>query len=96
VIVSNKPNEIKLNLPANLQAGVYANNMMIAHTREEFVMDFSFVMPPVGTVVSRITTNPGHVKRIIKALQDNVKKYEARFGPIILAEEPKGPIGSNA
>jgi hypothetical protein len=94
--VSNKPNEIKLNLPANLQAGVYANNMMIAHTREEFVMDFSFVTPPVGTVVSRITTNPGHVKRIIKALQDNVKKYEARFGPIILAEEPKGPIDFNA
>ncbi len=91
-----KPNEIKLNLPAHLQAGVYANNMMVTHTREEFVMDFAFITPPVGTVVGRITTSPGHMKRIIAALQENVKKYEARFGTIILAEEPKGPIGFNA
>ena len=94
--MSTKPNEIKLNLPAHLQAGVYANNMMVTHTREEFVMDFSFITPPVGTIVARVMTSPGHMKRIIAALQDNVKKYEARFGTIILAEEPKGTIGFNA
>jgi hypothetical protein len=94
--VSNKAKEIKLNLPANVQPGVYSNNMMVSHTREEFVMDFSFITPPVGTVVARITTSPGHMKRIITALQDNVKKYEVKFGTIILAEEPKGPININA
>lgn len=40
--------------------------------------------------------SPGHIKRIISALQDNVKKYEAKFGTIIQAEEPKGNIGFNA
>jgi hypothetical protein len=94
--VSNKPKEIKLNLPAHLQSGVYANNMFITHSREEFVMDFAFITPPVGSVVARVTTSPGHMKRIIAALQDNVKKYEAKFGTIILAEEPKGPVGYNA
>ncbi len=94
--MSDKPHEIKLNLPAHLQAGVYTNNMLITHNREEFVMDFSFIIPPVGTVTARIITSPGHIKRIISALQDNVKKYESKFGTIIQAEEPKGPIGFNA
>ncbi|GBE06371.1 MAG TPA: DUF3467 domain-containing protein [Nitrospirae bacterium] len=94
--MADKPREIKLNFPAQLQAGVYSNNMMVSHSREEFVMDFSFITPPMGTVVGRITTSPGHVKRIISALQDNVKKYEAKFGTILQAEEPKGNIGFNA
>jgi len=94
--VSNKLNEIKVNFPAHLQSGAYGNNMLVTHTREEFVMDFSFITPPVGTVIARVITNPGHMKRIISALQDNVKKYEAKFGAIIQAEEPKGPIGFNA
>jgi hypothetical protein len=70
--------------------------MLVTHTRDEFVMDFSFITPPSGIVVARVTTSPGHIKRVIKALQDNVKKYEARFGTIILAEEPKGSLGYNA
>lgn len=94
--MSKKPNNIKVNFPAHLQAGVYTNNILVAHTREEFVMDFSFVTPPVGTVIARIITSPGHMKRIISALQDNVKKYEAKFGTIIQAKEPKGHIGFHA
>jgi len=94
--VSNKLNEIKVNFPAHLQQGAYANNMLVSHTREEFVMDFSLITPPVGAVTARVITSPGHVKRIISALQDNVKKYEAKFGTIIQAEEPKGQIGFNA
>jgi len=92
----NKPNEIKVNFPVNIQGGVYANSMLISHTREEFVMDFTFITPPMGTVIARIITSPGHIKRIISALQDNVKKYETKFGTIIQAEEPEGPIGYNA
>lgn len=94
--MSNKLNEIKVNFPAHLQQGVYANNMLVSHTREEFVMDFSLITPPVGTVTARVITSPGHVKRIISALQDNVRKYEAKFGAIIQAEEPEGQIGFNA
>ncbi len=94
--MADKTHEIKVNFPVHLQAGVYANSMLVTHTREEFVMDFSFITPPMGTVIARIITSPGHIKRIISALQDNVKKYEAKFGTIIQAEEPKGHIGYNA
>lgn len=94
--MADKPHEIKLNFPAQLQSGTYANNMMVSHSRDEFIMDFSFITPPMGTVTARVVTSPGHIKRIISALQDNVKKYEAKFGTIIQAEEPKGNIGFNA
>ena len=96
--MANKPNEIKINIPAHLQAGVYANSMAVTHTREEFIMDFSLITPPAGTVNARVITSPGHIKRIISALQDNVKRYEAQFGIIMAADEPKdkGPIGFNA
>jgi hypothetical protein len=88
--------EIKVNFPPHLQGGVYSNNMLVSHTKEEFIMDFMMVVPPVGTVMSRVIISPGHVKRMIIALQDNVKKYEARFGTIQAAEELKGNIGFQA
>jgi hypothetical protein len=89
----NQDKEIKINFPPHLQGGVYANNMMVAYTKEEFIMDFMMLVPPNGTVTSRVIISPGHMKRIINALQDNVKKYEASFGTIQAAEEPKGDIG---
>ncbi len=92
----DKPQKIKVNLPANIQTGVYTNSMLITHTREEFIMDFSFITPPIGTVAARVITSPGHVKRIISALEDNVRNYEAKFGTIIQAEEPKGQVSHNA
>ena len=88
--------EIKVNFPPHLQGGVYSNNMVVSHTTEEFIMDFMMVAPPVGTVMSRVIISPGHVKRMISALQDNVQKYEARFGTIQAAEELKGNIGFQA
>jgi hypothetical protein len=94
--MKEKPQELKINLPAEVQAGVYANNLLITHTREEFIMDFSVIVPPAGTVTARVITSPGHMKRIIAALQENVKRYEAQFGIILQAEEPKGAIGFHA
>ena len=85
--------EIKVHFPQQLQGGVYANNMIVAHTKEEFIMDFFMAAPPSGAVTARIITSPGHIKRIISALQDNVRKYEQKFGKIAPAEEPKGTIG---
>jgi len=94
--MSDRANQIKVNFPAHLQAGAYTNNMVVSHTREEFVMDFSFITPPIGTVVSRVTTSPGHMKRIISALQENVKKYESKFGTIIQSDQLQGPIEYSA
>ena len=88
-----EPKEIKVNFPQERQGGVYANNMVVAHTKEEFIMDFIMVAPPSGTVISRVISSPGHMKRIIRALQTNLKAYEDKFGEIREAEEPPTKIG---
>jgi hypothetical protein len=85
--------EIKVSFPPELQGGAYANNMVVAHTREEFILDFLMVAPPAGTVTARVIVSPGHMKRILDALRDNISKYETTFGSIRAAEEPKGTIG---
>ena len=84
--------EIKVNFPPELQGGVYSNNMVVSHTKEEFILDFLMVAPPAGAVTARVVVSPGHMKRILAALQDNVSKYEKNFGTIQIAEEPKGKI----
>lgn len=88
-----KPKEIKIKFPEKLQGGVYANNMVLAYTKEEFIMDFMLVAPPAGAVTSRVIISPGHMKRIIRALQNSVNNYEGKFGKIEEAKEPIGKIG---
>ena len=80
---------IKVFFPNEMKGGVYANNMIVTHTREEFILDFLMVIPPEGTVNARVIVSPGHMKRIFEALGDNVSKYEKTFGTIKMAEEPK-------
>jgi hypothetical protein len=93
--MSNGPGakEITINFPPQLQGGVYANNMVVGHTKEEFILDFMMVAPPTGTVTARVILSPGHIKRVLEALRDNISKYENTFGTIQIAEEPKGKIG---
>jgi len=83
--------EVKINFPEAIRGGAYANSMFINHTREEFIMDFIMIMPPVGSVTARVITSPGHAKRMLAALTDNLKKYEAKFGKIVVATEPPRP-----
>ena len=83
--------EVKVNFPQELVGGVYSNNMLITHTREEFILDFMMVAPPTGAVTSRVILSPGHLKRAIAALQENLKKYEARFGEVASTEAPDLP-----
>lgn len=85
------PNQQKINIKATdeILKGHYANNLMAAHSREEFILDFINLMPPQANLISRIITSPGHMKRIVTALQDNLKKYEDKFGRIEQAEAPK-------
>ena len=85
--------DIKISFSQEIQGGVYANNMIVSHTKEEFILDFIMVAPPTGTVTARVIVSPGHMKRILEALRDNVSKYENSFGTIQIAEEPKGKIG---
>ncbi len=91
--MSNGSQEVKVNFPQQLQGGVYSNNLVVSHSKEEFIMDFMMIAPPSGSVTARVIISPGHMKRMIAALEDNVKKYEGKFGKIEKAEEPKGELG---
>ena len=64
--------------------GLYCNLAFIAHSEQEFILDFIFLSPqqPKAKVRSRVITSPKHATRFLAALADNLKKYEARFGAI--------------
>lgn len=83
--------EIKINFPESLRGGVYSNSMFINHTKEEFIMDFVMVTPPTGAVTARVVTSPGHMKRIVAVMADNLKKYEDKFGKLAESAEPHRP-----
>jgi len=75
--------------------GVYSNLMQVTHSKEEFVLDFFLTFPPAGILASRVVMSPGHLKRMITALKDNIEKYEGKFGKIEEAEVPEAKLGFN-
>ncbi len=81
--------ERPLELEKEISPGVYANQLLVSHTQEEFVLDFFAVAPPRGAHVARVFTSPGHLKRIIRALQTNVQMFEKKYGKIKEAQEPQ-------
>ncbi|MBK6904104.1 MAG: DUF3467 domain-containing protein [Saprospirales bacterium] len=89
----NQPNQLNIELPENIAEGEYSNLAIISHSPSEFVIDFIRIVPniPKAKVKSRIILTPQHAKRLMKALIDNVKKYEAQFGEIDEPEQPPFP-----
>jgi hypothetical protein len=89
-----KKKRVQIKVPEEVARGAYANTMAVFHTREEFVIDFLNVFPNTGIATARVITSPGHIKRIIRALQENLRRYEERFGPVEEALPPtSGPMG---
>lgn len=85
--------ELKIKAKDDDLKGLYSNLMQIFHTKEEFIMDFFLASPPQGILVSRVIMNPGHLKRMLKALQENISKYEEKFGKIEETKTPETKIG---
>jgi Protein of unknown function (DUF3467) len=89
-MADDKSNEqIAIQIDAQQGNGVYSNLMMISHRKEEFILDFLFLQPQraqqgqaVAALRSRIITSPEHAKRILRALQENLRRYEDSFGII--------------
>ena len=85
-MTDNKMNQQQLNieLSEEIGQGVYSNLAVITHSSSEFVIDFVRIMPgiPKANVKSRIILTPEHAKRLLYAIQDNIKKYESVNGPI--------------
>ena len=86
---NQQQNQINIELPEEVAEGHYVNLAMIAHSTSEFVIDFIRMMPgvPKAKVKSRIVLSPEHAKRLLGALNENVRKYEEQNGPIKQAEE---------
>jgi hypothetical protein len=85
-----KEHKLSVKVPDALLPGVYANQMIIRHTREEFLIDFVNRFPPESVVSARVIVSPGHLKRMIGALKDNLRRYEASHGPVLRAGKPSG------
>jgi len=85
---NKKANQMNIELSEEVAEGIYSNLAIIAHSQSEFVVDFVKILPnvPKAKVKSRIILTPQHAKRLLKALVDNVKKYEGQHGKI---SEPK-------
>lgn len=77
-------NQINIELPEEIAEGEYSNLAIITHSNQEFVLDFIRVAPgvPKAKVRSRIILTPQHAKRFMKALIDNVKKFEQIHGEV--------------
>jgi hypothetical protein len=84
------PNQINIELSEEIAEGIYSNLAIITHSNSEFVIDFIKMMPgiPKAKVKSRIVITPQHAKRLMKALNDNIKKFEQAHGPIKDTEMP--------
>ena len=84
----NQPPHLNIELTEEMAEGIYSNLAIITHSNSEFVIDFVKVMPgvPKAKVKSRIILTPQHAKRFLKALSENVRKFESQYGEITEAD----------
>jgi hypothetical protein len=84
---------IQIEIDNVLANGVFVNMALVNHTETEFTLDLMYLQPQVNKAVvrSRVITTPKHLKRLLHAIQDNLGKYEARFGTIDLGDAPHFP-----
>lgn len=77
-------NQIAIELTEEMAGGVYSNLAIITHSHAEFVCDFVQMLPgmPKAQVKSRVIMTPHNAKRLLKALNENVQKYEQNNGVI--------------
>ena len=87
-------NQLNIEISEEMSEGTYANLAVITHSHAEFVIDFVNVMPgtPKSKVKSRIIFTPMHAKRFMKALAENVGRYEAAHGNIQDMEQIEIPF----
>jgi hypothetical protein len=81
---------IQIDLDEVMAQGMYCNLVLINHSDTEFVLDFAFLQPaaPQARVRARILSSPRHTKRLLRALENNLARYEERFGKIDEGEPP--------
>ncbi len=82
----NQPaeNQLKIEISDDVADGLYSNLAIISHSNSEFVIDYVMITPgvPKAKVRSRIILTPQHAKRLLRALNENIAKYESSYGTI--------------
>lgn len=90
------PEQVNINieLPEDVSEGIYSNLAIITHSNSEFILDFIRIMPgvPKAKVKSRIVLTPQHAKRLMKALKDNMSKFESVHGTVQDTEATALPL----
>jgi len=78
---------LQIDLDEVTAQGAYSNFVLINHNDNEFVFDFAYLQPgaPRARIRSRVISSPRHTKRLLRALEYNIRRFEERFGKI---EEP--------
>lgn len=91
-----QPRNLSLDISADEMLGTYANLAIISHSPSEFVLDFARLMPGVESakVVRRIIMTPDHAKRLLRALGENLHRFEMEYGEIELPEN-EGALPNN-
>src|SRR5437870_8763701 len=92
--INQPPTQLNIEISEEVAEGNYANLAIITHSHAEFVVDFVNVMPgtPKSRVKSRIILTPQHAKRFMKALTENVSRFESANGSIKDLEEIQLPL----
>jgi hypothetical protein len=80
----NPPHQMAIEIPANLEA-VYSNFALITHSPSEIVVDFARLLPnmPKARVYTRIVMTPMNAKLLLRALSENLSRFEAQYGEIM-------------
>jgi len=79
--------QINIELPPDLEA-IYTNFAMIGHTPSEVIIDFVRLLPgnPRAQVQTRVLMTPMNAKLLLNALSENLERFEAQFGPIVIPQ----------
>ncbi|AWI25603.1 DUF3467 domain-containing protein [Flavobacterium pallidum] len=91
---NQQPGQINIELDEKTAEGTYSNLAIINHSASEFVLDFVCIMPgtPKAKVKSRIVLTPQHAKRLLKAMGENIHRFESAHGEIKDTEQPAIPL----
>lgn len=91
---NQQPGQINIELDEKTAEGIYSNLAIINHSPSEFVLDFVTIMPgvPKSKVKSRIILTPQHAKRLLKAIGENIQRFEQAHGEIKDSEQPHVPL----
>jgi hypothetical protein len=93
--MNQKQQQLNIEIGEKESEGIYSNLALITHSPQEIILDFARVMPnvPKSKIYARIIMTPAHAKMLLKALEDNLKKFESQFGQVKLQGIEEKNIG---